>query len=175
MVRYRQWEISFSDLSADQRAGLKYWQDLPQHEQSAMPLATAFDLMMVPPAILRTTHVVDVVNDGRDFRYRFWGSGFRDYLGYDGTGMSTDTLMPVEIREPVRDAYADVVRARAPLAMVSEFARGQEQPRQGFQRFIRLPLVNHKADVIQVVSLVEFLMADHQAQELINTINREGD
>lgn len=148
MMRYRQWEITFSELSDLQRAGLKYWQNLPQYAQSGMPLGSTFDLMKVPPGILRTTHVVDVLNEGREFRYRFWGSGFRDYLGYDGTGMSTDTLMPVEIREPVRNAYAEVVQTRTPLAMISEFARGREQPRQGFQRFIRLPLVNDKSDVI---------------------------
>ena len=87
MMRYRQWEITFSELSDLQRAGLKYWQNLPQYAQSGMPLASTFDLMKVPPGILRTTHVVDVLNEGREFRYRFWGSGFRDYLGYDGTGM----------------------------------------------------------------------------------------
>lgn len=173
-MRYRQWEITFSELSDLQRAGLKYWQNLPQYAQSGMPLGSTFDLMKVPPGILRTTHVVDVLNEGREFRYRFWGSGFRDYLGYDGTGMSTDTLMPVEIREPVRNAYAEVVQTRTPLAMISEFARGREQPRQGFQRFIRLPLVNDKSDVIQIVSLVEFLMEDHKAQELIDTINRQS-
>jgi len=168
---YRQWEIAVSELSEMQRDGLKYWHSLPPYRDTAMPLVSDFDLMQIPAPILPTTHVVDVINGGKDFRYRFWGSGFRAYLGYDGTGTSTETLMPVEIRDPVRRAYADVVNARAPLAMLSEFARGRDLPRQGFQRFVRLPLVGPDGDVRQVVSLVEFLMDYHEAQTLISTLN----
>ena len=56
--------------------------------------------------------------------------------------------------------------------MLSEFARG-DTPRQGFQRFIRFPLASEDGGVAQVVSLVEFLMNYHQAQELIDAINRQ--
>lgn len=174
-MSYRQWEIAATELSATQRTGLAYWQSLPMHANTGMPLSSSFELMRVPAAILPTTHVVDVVDGGRAFRYRFWGSGFRAYLGYDGTGMSTDDLMPIEIREPVRRAYMDVVEARHPVAMLSEFARGGYQLRQGFQRFIRFPLAAADGQVAQVVSLVEFLMDYYDVQELIDTINRNND
>ena len=170
-MSYRQWEIPETELSDTQRAGLAYWRKLPPHRDFAMPLVSSFDLMEIPAPILPTTHVVDVLNHGADFRYRFWGSGFRAYLGYDGTGISTETLLPVEIREPVRKAYADVVNARAPLAMLSEFTRGGGVPRQGFQRFIRFPLIDEDGNVKQVVSLVEFLMDRYQAQQMIDAIN----
>lgn len=171
---YRQWEIAVSELSPMQRAGLEYWQGLPAHADTAMPLKSSFELMRVPAPVLPTTHVVDVLDGGRAFRYRFWGSGFRSFLGYDGTGMSTDDLIPVEIRDPVRKAYLDVVTARRPLAMLSEFARG-DNPRQGFQRFIRFPLAAEDGSVAQVVSLVEFLLDYRDAQELIASINREDE
>jgi len=170
-MSYRQWEIAVSELSDMQRDGLAYWRSLPLHRDTGMPLTSSFDLMQLPAPILPTTHIVDVINGGTDFRYRFWGSGFRAYLGYDGTGISTETLMPVEIRDPVRKAYADVVNARAPLAMLSEFARGRDLPRQGFQRFIRFPLAGPDGSVRQVVSLVEFLMDFHEAQTLIANLN----
>ncbi|MGJ3260037.1 MAG: hypothetical protein ACFE0S_10585 [Rhodospirillales bacterium] len=173
-MSYRQWEIAVDELSPVQRTGLEYWQSLPAHADTAIPLTSSFELLRIPAPILPTTHVVDVLDGGRAYRYRFWGSGFRAYLGYDGTGMSTDDLMPEEIRDPVRKAYLDVVNARRPLAMLSEFARG-DTPRQGFQRFIRFPLVAENGSVAQVVSLVEFLMDDHEAQELIGTVNRENE
>lgn len=169
-MSYRQWEIAETELSDVQRAGLAYWRGLPVHGTTAMPLTSSFDLMQIPGQILPTTHVVDVLDDGRAFRYRFWGSGFRAYLGYDGTGMSTDDLKPTEIQEPVRKAYLDVVLARRPIAMLSEFARGDIRPRQGFQRFIRFPLADQAGNVAQVVSLVEFLMEYHDAQKLIETL-----
>lgn len=174
-MSYRQWEIAATELSDTQRAGLEYWQSLPVQADTGMPLSSSFELLRVPAPILPTTHVVDVIDGGRAFRYRFWGSGFRAYLGYDGTGMSTNDLHPPEIREPVRQAYLDVVNARHPLAMLSEFERGGHRPRQGFQRFIRFPLANPDGSVAQVVSLVEFLMDYYEAQELLNAINRDGE
>ncbi|WNK00419.1 hypothetical protein L2D14_03090 [Thalassospiraceae bacterium LMO-JJ14] len=174
-MSYRQWEIAGSELSELQLSGLEYWRSLPAYKNTGIPLTSSFDLMRLPATILPTTHIVDVINNGQDFRYRFWGSGFRAYLGYDGTGISTETLLPVEIREPVRKAYADVVRARAPLAMLSEFARGGNLPRQGFQRFIRFPLVDETGNVKQVVSLVEFLINNHQAQQLIEDLGKQVD
>ncbi|MBO6947993.1 MAG: hypothetical protein JJ855_08430 [Rhodospirillales bacterium] len=174
-MSYRQWEIAATELSDTQRAGLEYWRSLPAHADTGMPLSSSFELLRVPAPILPTTHVVDVIDDGRAFRYRFWGSGFRAYLGYDGTGMSTDDLHPDEIREPVRQAYLDVVNARKPLAMLSEFERGGHRPRQGFQRFIRFPLADADGNVGQVVSLVEFLMDYYEAQELLDAINRDGE
>lgn len=173
-MSYRQWEIAFTELSDAQRAGLEYWRSLPRPAGTTMPLASSFDLMRVPAALLPTTHIVDVLNGGQDFCYRFWGSGFRAYLGYDGTGMSTGTLLPVEIRAPVRKAYADVVNAGKALAMLSEFKRGGDMPHHGFQRFIRFPLADSNGDTAQVVSLVEFLMDPQEAQKLIAAINRDG-
>ncbi len=173
-MSYRQWEIAVTELSDLQRAGLEYWRSLPPLGGTAMPLAANFNLMRVPATLLPTTHIVDVINGGRDFCYRFWGSGFRAYLGYDGTGMTTATLLPIEIRDPARKAYADVVKARAPLAMLSEFARGGDKPRQGFQRFIRFPLADQDGNVCQVVSLVEFLMDYYEAQKLIAALNLDG-
>ncbi|MBO6519027.1 MAG: hypothetical protein JJ900_13415 [Rhodospirillales bacterium] len=174
-MSYRQWEIAETELSDVQRAGLAYWRSLPVYAATRMPLKSSFDLMQIPGQILPTTHVVDVLDAGRAFRYRFWGSGFRAYLGYDGTGMSTDDLMPLEIREPVRKAYLDVMLARRPLAMLSEFARGDIKPRQGFQRFIRFPLTDEDGNVAQVVSLVEFLMDYHDAQKLIEALGNDDE
>lgn len=173
-MSYRQWEIAETEISEAQRAGLSYWRELAAEQGRDIPLVAGFDLMRLPASLLPTTHVVDTRDGGATFRYRFWGSGFRNYLGYDGTGMSTDDLMPVEIREPSRKAYADVVAARKPLTMLSAFVRGGELPRQGFQRFIRLPLADADGNVIQVVSIVEFLLGIHEAQDLLAAIKRDG-
>ncbi len=169
-MAYRQWEIPLDEVSETQRAGLAYWRSLPSVADSAMPAVADFDLMRLPYQSLPTTHVVDVLNDGNDFRYRFWGSGFRDYFGYDATGQSTETLMPVDIREPVRAAYRTAAERRQPMALLSEFQRGTTAPQQGFQRFLRLPLAASDGSVERIVSLVEFLMAEHEAQKFIEQI-----
>lgn len=166
-MSYRQWEIESDQLSQDQSACLEYWDSLPKQPPHDIPVYSDFELFGLPPASLPTTHIVDVINDGQDFKYRFWGSGFRDYLGYDGTGISTADLKPAEIADPVRAAYKSVVEKARPLAMISEFQRGTTAPISGFQTFIRLPLANADGAVCQVVSVVEFQMDNHEVLKLI--------
>lgn len=166
-MSYRQWEIESDQISQDQRACLAYWESLPKQPPHDIPHKNAFELFGLPPACLPTTHIVDVINDGRDFKYRFWGSGFRDYLGYDGTGISTADLKPAEIANPVKEAYRSVMDKARPLAMISEFQRGTTAPIRGFQTFIRLPLANDDGDVSQIVSVVEFQMDNHEVLKLI--------
>ena len=120
-MSYRQWEIEPDQISQDQSACLAYWESLPKLPPHDIPHQSTFELFGLPPASLPTTHIVDVINDGLDFKYRFWGSGFRDYLGYDCTGISTAGLKPAEITDPVRDAYRSVMDKARPVAMISEF------------------------------------------------------
>ena len=70
-------------------------------------------------------HIVDVIDGGNEFQYRFWGSGFRDHLGYDGTGLHSKDLRPQQIVDPVRAAYRKVVAEGRAIAMMSEFERGK--------------------------------------------------
>lgn len=166
-MSYRQWEIDVEQISEDQKAGLAYWASLTKQEPLSIPFIADFDMFKLPPALLPTTHVVDVLNDGHDFYFRFWGSGFRDYLGYDGTGISTQELKPDAIAEPVRAAFQTVVQNARPFAMLSKFQRGTTAQIAGFQKFIRLPLANADGSVGQVVSLVEFQMDDYEARQMI--------
>jgi len=153
-MTYRQWEIPLDALSERQKEGLSYWRGLAADGE--FPSLAEFDLMKLPPASLPTTHIADVMDGGVEFRYRFWGSRFRNHLGYDGTGMTFAELRPKEIRDPVREANRLVVREKRAIAMMSEFARGEKSRRQGFQRFLRLPL-GTGGKVLHVASLVEFL------------------
>ncbi len=169
-MSYRQWEIDADQISDDQKASLAYWESLPMQPPLSIPFIDDFELWQLPSAVLPTTHVVDVLDGGKNFHFRFWGSGFRDYLGYDGTGISTQELKPADIAEPVRAAFKTVVENARPFAMISEFQRGATAPIQGFQKFIRLPLAKADGTIGQVVSIVEFQMDDFEARQLISEI-----
>jgi len=84
-MTYRQWEIPLDALSERQMEGLAYWRSLVSDGE--IPAPADFEIMKLPPASLPTTHIADVIDGGREFRYRFWGSKFRNHLGYDGTGL----------------------------------------------------------------------------------------
>jgi len=166
-MTYRQWEIPLDALSERQMEGLAYWRSLV--DEGEIPAPADFEIMKLPPASLPTTHIADVIDGGIEFRYRFWGSKFRNHLGYDGTGLTFAELQPEEIRDPVREANRLVVREKRPFAMMSEFTRGEKSPHQGFQRFLRLPL-GTGGNVLQVVSLVEFLQDYKQSRKIIEEV-----
>jgi len=62
---------------------LKYWRDLAGAH--AMPLAEEVDAVAMRPA-LGFIILLDVLEGGRDFRYRLYGSVLADASGFDMTG-----------------------------------------------------------------------------------------
>ncbi|MBT6094909.1 MAG: hypothetical protein HOH04_08505 [Rhodospirillaceae bacterium] len=164
---YRQWEISIDAASHLQREGLAYWRSLIFDKTLDMPWIADFDLMGMPPALLPTTHIVDVLNGGEDFRFRFWGSGFRNFMGEDCTGKSPNDLMPIDTRKPVCDNLQQIVDSRRAIAIMSEFERAGGAQTLGFQRIIRMPLAAPDRSVGQIVTLTQFLMEDREALKLI--------
>lgn len=170
-MTYRQWEISFDALSDRQRQAHDYWATLIVSEE--LPKVSDFDLLRCPLESVPFIHIVDVIDEGNEFRYRFWGSGFRDHLGYDGTGLHSKDLRPQQIVEPVRAAYRKVCAEKRAIAMMSEFERGKSEDMLGFQRFLRLPLVAESGEVGQVVSVVEFLQDYYDSQSIITEFSGE--
>lgn len=170
-MTYRQWEIPFDALSDRQRRAHDYWMSLAGSED--LPRISDFELLKCPLESVPLIHIVDVIDKGNEFRYRFWGSGFWDHLGYDGTGLHSKDLRPQQIVEPVRAAYRKVYNEKRAIAMMSEFERGKSEDMLGFQRFLRLPLMAETGEVGQVVSVVEFLQDYYESQSIITEFSGE--
>lgn len=170
-MKYQQWEVPLEALSPQQYQAFEYWQSLAA--PGGVPLFSDFELLACPTGALPLIHIVDVLDGGEEFKYRYWGSGFRNHLGYDGTGRVIGDLRPVEIVEPVRDANRRVMRERRAMAMMSEFERGVRASSMGFQRFLRLPLATPDGDIGQIVSVVEFLQNYHESQKIISKYDGE--
>lgn len=170
-MTYRQWEIPFDALSDRQMQAHDYWVTL--NNSDSLPKVSDFELLKCPLESIPLIHIVDVIDGGNEFQYQFWGSGFRDHLGYDGTGLHSKDLRPQQIIDPVRTAYSKVVAERRAIAMMSEFERGKSADILGFQRFMRLPLMAESGEVGQVVSVVEFLQDYHDSQSIITEFSGE--
>jgi hypothetical protein len=63
--------------------------------------------------------LLDVVGDGREFRYRVYGSILAQYYGHDLTGKTTEDVRP-EGRELVRQEYRAVLADRLPLLVLRD-------------------------------------------------------
>lgn len=170
-MTYRQWEIPFDALSKRQKSAHDYWATLI--ESGHLPKISDFELLKCPLESIPLIHIVDVIDGGNEFQYRFWGSGFRNHLGYDGTGLHSKDLRPKQIVDPVRAAYRKVVAEGRAIAMMSEFERGKSADMLGFQRFVRLPLITESGEIGQVVSVVEFLQDYRDSQSIITEFSGE--
>lgn len=170
-MTYRQWEIPFDAVSKRQKSAHDYWATLMV--SGNLPKISDFELLQCPLESIPFIHIVDVIDGGNEFQYRFWGSGFRDHLGYDGTGLHSKDLRPKQIVDPVRAAYRKVVAEGRAIAMMSEFERGVSADMLGFQRFMRLPLVIDSGEIRQVVSVVEFLQDYRDSQSIITEFSGE--
>jgi len=168
MASLQQWEVPLDQLSELQIRALRYWQDLKGDRE--MPEAKEFELMKLPTAALRMTLLVDVLSEGEDFNYRFWGSGFWDYMGYDLTGKTVSGhIMPEAIRPSILSAFRKVYRERREIAMVSKLIRGDSNA-IGFQQIIRYPLMSPEGEVSQIFSHIEFLHDQFEAQKFYEEI-----
>ena len=170
-MTYRQWEIPLDALSKRQKSAHDYWATLMV--SGSLPKISDFELLKCSLESVPSIHIVDVIDSGNEFQYRFWGSDFRDHLGYDGTGLHSKDLRPQQIVDPVRAAYRKVVAEGRAIAMMSEFERGKSADMLGFQRFMCLPLVTELGEVGQVVSVVEFLQDYRDSQSIITEFSGE--
>lgn len=78
-----------SDVASDKaRFLLEYWTGL--RRGAALPLVTDINPIRMRPA-LGYVMLVDVVDGGRDFRYRLYGSGLASVSGFDMTSRLLST------------------------------------------------------------------------------------
>lgn len=95
---------------------LDYWNDLPKSGGVADTMVV--DPLSLVPA-LGSLILLDVIDQGRDFRYSLYGSRIAQVSGFDMTGKSLSDL-PTEtpIQSFFRAGYLGVVRHRLPLFTV---------------------------------------------------------
>ncbi len=83
-IDYQQDERSIDLLDGDLATALEYWRSLSTHGK--VPRWDEFDLMKLPLNLVGLTHVFDVIEGGKDFHCRFWGTKLVEIFGFDVTG-----------------------------------------------------------------------------------------
>jgi len=74
------------------------------------------DMLALPPELIPQTVVVDIVNGGEDFRYRFWGTGYADHYGIDETGKLLSQSIGPSFIEATFKQLQDVMTQNRPIA-----------------------------------------------------------
>ena len=131
------------------RSVVDYWKDLcgPQFA----PSWSDFRLDLLDPKVIPWCNVVDVIGEGKDFRYRFWGTSRHRCQSQDMTGKSVDDLTPHELAAAVRAEYHVVLMRRKPVWFDNRVIIYRQQD-LGFQ-FLRLPLSSDGTTIDHILGI----------------------
>lgn len=105
---------------ADVRICYDYW--LSKRAGRFAPAWRDLHLVDLPAELISFLSVVDVLENGEVFRYRFFGTGHGRYHWADYTGKTTDDIEPPEIGRMVHWEYTEVVHRRVPLLFEKYFS-----------------------------------------------------
>lgn len=122
------------------------------------PMWRDIDLSAFPSDIIPFLRVVDVVDDGTSFRYRFWGTGMTDIYGVEQTGrrMHVSAYLP-----PDSGCLVECRRVKAegrPMGYKRRVSVGHGKLNsQSLELLgIRLPLVSVSGDVAHILSFSDY-------------------
>lgn len=95
-----------------------YWQKVGN---GGIPRRTDIDLMEMNPALLPYIFLVDVMEEGRRFRWRLIGQYIVRHAGSDDTGLDLDISIAPAMRDTIIGHYRQVVTERRPLSHRGNF------------------------------------------------------
>jgi len=152
--------MGLEDLDEELLSVLTYWKKLAG--ERPMPSWSKFELVKIPPRVLVTTHVTDVIAGWDDYLVRFWGTGFVDIHGQEATNCWVSEIEPPELGTAVVDSIRSVIKARAPRAFTILLQTPGRHEK--FQVVLRLPLSDDGQTVNHVVTVSRFPQGRYRSQ-----------
>ncbi len=156
-------ESRFPDLAEF----LKTWNEM-RGERFA-PAWEDFDFFVFPEKLVPKMYVIDVLDNPRDFRYRFIGTKLIEIEGKDYTGRSVDDLAVQKGEKLIRrqlDKYLD--------NPVPVFFAGSELVRDNNESVLycglRLPISDDGKSVSKIVCLASFVKKTPEFTAYLDTL-----
>lgn len=119
------------------------------------PIWSDVDLLSLPPKIIPQTVVVDVINGGDDFSYRFWGSGYAEHYGIDETGNRlSNSIGPSFIEATFKQLQDVIVQNRAIAFEVSIRTTLSNAVQKKIN--LRLPIEDSPGHVTKIMTASQF-------------------
>ncbi|MEQ8504513.1 MAG: hypothetical protein RIB80_04240 [Rhodospirillales bacterium] len=115
------------------------------------PLWDKIELSRFPPPLLPMTTVVDVLEGGRDYRYRYWGSELTRLFKRDETG-NLLSLHSVTQSSDIRfHQFGAVVAEMRPVLFMTIFEKFEGVMAEKLN--LRLPTIDGQGQVDKIISL----------------------
>ena len=154
----------------DLHAFNRYWHDIRGDTKRVGPSWQDVDLLQLPTEIVPRVCVLDVIPEGPDFQYRFWGTAITDMHHYDLTGKSVLNLTPEHYAKCIWRQYAAVLENRKPLSFLTEVPL--DDGRMTYYAASRLPLSSDGENINMIISAEEYGKDRHQLAELFKSVAR---
>jgi len=113
------------------------------------------ELYRFPALVLPQTLVVDVVDGGADYRYRFWGTGYTEHYGVDETGLLLGETVGPSFVQATFDQLGRVLETGTPRT----FDVTIRAPKSGLVQSklnLRLPIMDEPGTVTKIVTATLF-------------------
>lgn len=117
------------------------------------PAWVDIELFMLPPPVLPYVTVVDVIDGGADFKYRFWGTGLTDLFGYDETGNTLSGCRLPHSQVLRFSQFRPVVDDCRPYLFLTLFEQVEGIVAEKFN--LRLPIVDKPGEVTKIITFSE--------------------
>ncbi len=103
--------------------------------------------------------VRDVLDGGRDYRIRFWGTRMTEALEFEATGKTLRDFRPPEMTKIVRARYDEMVSTGRSWVVAGKL---RYVPNKSYQTFevVHLPLFDSAEEVSHIVSSYDWNFAD---------------
>lgn len=152
----------------DHRVFLDYWDNL-RGDRLAPPWSE-WDWSKIPANLIPYCFVVNVLDNGHDFRYRFWGTAHTKIHGVDYTGRKTSDILPKDVADIARAQYEQAFRNQKPVIYLHELRVGSYQsPR--IQTSLRLPLSSDGQNIDQLFSFADWREIQEDMKKFFETVH----
>jgi hypothetical protein len=147
-IRYDVLDAGEIDLGRAQTV-LEYW-DRVRGDAFAPAWVSQFKLPDLPVRLVPDMTVIDRVDSGQNFYYRFWGSNHAVMKGFEMTGKTIDETPNKEIQRIGTRQLETVVQRRRPTVFV--YAIDYPRRHKPTEFILRLPLSDDGTTVNRIVS-----------------------
>ena len=148
---------------------LAYW-ERNKGEALAPAWRRDFRLEDLASEIIPNMMVVDVIDGGRDYRYRFWGSNNTLHKGYEMSGkLLSASPTKTAVMQGMKQ-FAEVIRQKKPMAIIYELSFKDYQP--GDQITFRFPLSGDGITIDKIVTYQDLSHKPENWRDLFNEFSK---
>ncbi|MEQ8506620.1 MAG: PAS domain-containing protein [Rhodospirillales bacterium] len=154
----------------DHRLFLDYWNELRGGKFA--PAWSDWDWRRIPGNLIPYCFVVDALDGGTNFKYRFWGTAHADIHGIDYTGKLVTDIIPPELAETSRAQYEQACSVRKPVIYMHELTVGKLQLRR-IQTSFRMPLSSDGKTVDMLFSFADWRDIREDMKRFFENVQRD--